>query len=160
MILASLVAIAAGVVAARGMQSTDLGPQGTPSLIAHPDHVQLGLSVARPQLTLVNPREHDAKALGEGKVLFVSYNCADCHGSEGSGGTGPSLQDGRSHFGSSVGDVYESIEEGRPDGMPAWGGRIPESQVWALVSYVRSLEAGKDVSTENFEGAEIRRGGH
>ncbi len=133
----------------------------SPSLIAHPEHVQLGLLVARPQLTLVNPREHDPKAASaEGKALFISYNCADCHGSEGSGGTGPSLQDGRWHFGGAVGEVYESIEEGRPDGMPVWGGRIPESQVWALVAYVRTLAAGKDVSTENFEGKTIQRGGH
>jgi cytochrome c oxidase cbb3-type subunit III len=139
------------------------GPTGgmnPPSLIVHPENIQLGLPTSRPQVTLVNPREHDPRALNEGKELFVSYNCADCHGSEGSGDVGPSLQDDRWHFGGTVGDVYESIEEGRPDGMPAWGGRIPESQVWALVTYVRTLSAGKDVSTENFEGATVQRGGH
>jgi mono/diheme cytochrome c family protein len=161
--------VVAGVSAASAMRPRDWArPHGTdqgaaqvsPSLIAHPEHVQLGLPVVRRQLTLVNPREHDPRAVEEGKALFVSYNCADCHGSDGSGGTGPSLEDGRWHFGSTVGDVYESIEEGRPDGMPAWGGHIPESQVWALVGYVRTLAAGKDVSTENFEGTTVQRGGH
>jgi len=23
--------------------------------------------------------------------------------------------------------------------MPAWGGRIPEDQIWQLISYIRSL---------------------
>ncbi len=161
MLLAGLGVVVAGVGAARAMQGGGQGATpSSPSLIAHPEHVQLGLLVARAQQSLVNPREHDPKALAEGKALFVSYNCADCHGAEGSGGTGPSLQDGQWHFGGAVGEVYESIEEGRPDGMPAWGGRIPESQVWALVAYVRTLAAGKDVSTENFEGATIQRGGH
>jgi cytochrome c oxidase cbb3-type subunit 3 len=131
-----------------------------PTLIAHPEHIQLGLPNGRPQATLANPRAHDPRALNEGKNLFVAYNCADCHGDEGSGGTGPSLADDRWHFGGTVGEVYQSIEEGRPDGMPAWGGRIPESQIWALVTYVRTLAAGKDVSTENFEGATVQRGGH
>src|SRR5579862_992872 len=126
---ALLVAVGGGVVwALQG--GTPPGPP--PALIAHPEHVQLGLANTRPQLTVTNPREHDPHALDEGKALFVSYNCADCHGSEGSGAMGPSLQDGRWHFGGSAGEVYESIEQGRPDGMPAWGGRISESQVWAL----------------------------
>jgi cytochrome c oxidase cbb3-type subunit III len=129
-------------------------------LVQHPEHIQLGLPTTRQQLTIANPREHDRRAVEEGKALFVSYNCADCHGSEGSGNASPSLQDNRWHFGGTAGEVYESIEQGRPDGMPAWGGRISESQIWALVAYVRSLSAGKDVSTENFEGAAIARGGH
>jgi cytochrome c oxidase cbb3-type subunit 3 len=162
----SIVRSAAGSVACGSLacpQQSDqqaAAPGQPTTLIAHPEHVQLGLSITRPQATLINPREHDPKALEEGKVLFVSYNCADCHGSDGSGNVAPSFQDGRWHFGGTVGDVYESIEEGRPDGMPAWGGRISESQIWALVAYVRTLSAGKDVSTENFEGATVQRGGH
>jgi len=56
--------------------------------------------------------------------------------------------------------VYESIYQGRPDGMPSWGGRISEEQIWALVAYVRSLSAGKEVSTENFTGKTVERSGH
>jgi len=29
--------------------------------------------------------------------------------------------------------------QGRPNGMPAFGGRIPDDQLWQLVAYVRSL---------------------
>lgn len=141
-------------------QAGAASPSTTPALIAHPENIQPGLADQRPQLVLANPRAHDPRAREEGEALFVSYNCADCHGSDGAGDVAPSFQDGRWHFGGTAGEVYESIEEGRPDGMPAWGGRIPESQIWALVTYVQSLSAGKDVSTENFEGATVQRGGH
>lgn len=162
----AVVAMAAGAGWALGSPGALLRQAGgthaapPPALVNHPENVQLGLANTRRQLTLTNPRASDPKALEEGKQLFISYNCADCHGSEGSGNVAPSFADGRWHFGGTVGDVYESIEEGRPDGMPAWGGRISESQVWALVTYVRTLSAGTDVSTENFEGATIQRGGH
>ena len=134
---------------------------GAPALVAHPGNIQAGLPAQHPLRVLSNPREHDPRAIEEGKQLFVSYNCADCHGGEGSGGMGPSLQDGRWHFGGSPGEVYESISEGRPDGMPSWGGRINDSQIWALVAYVRTLSSGKDVTTQTFEGAgTVERGGH
>lgn len=140
--------------------SKDVGASGASTVIAHPENIQPGLTSARPLTHLANPRERDSRALQEGKQLFVSYNCGDCHGAEGSGAVGPSLQDGRWHFGGSAGEVFESIAEGRPNGMPAWGGRISDAQIWALVTYVRTLSAGKNVTTENFEGATVPRSGH
>jgi cytochrome c oxidase cbb3-type subunit 3 len=159
---------AAPVAPARAMASDEpsqsqqaTAPTLAPALIAHPGNIQAGLPAQHPLRVVTNPREHDPRAIEEGKQLFVSYNCADCHGGEGSGGMGPSLQDGRWHFGGSAGEVYESISEGRPDGMPSWGGRIDDSQIWALVAYVRTLSSGKDVTTQIFEGAgTVERGGH
>jgi mono/diheme cytochrome c family protein len=90
----------------------------------------------------------------------MSYNCVDCHGMDGSGAMGPSLADGRWHFGGSPAEVFESIYQGRPEGMPAWGGRISNEDIWRLVTYVRSLQVGKDVSTENFSGKAQQRMGH
>lgn len=151
--------------------STDRGGQnaapaqspqsGLSALVAHPGNIQAGLPAQHQLRVLANPREHDPRAAEEGKQLFISYNCGDCHGGGGSGGMGPSLQDGRWHFGGSAGEVYESISEGRPDGMPSWGGRISDSQIWALVAYVRTLSSGKDVTTETFDGVgTVSRGGH
>jgi cytochrome c oxidase cbb3-type subunit 3 len=108
----------------------------------------------------VNPYEGNPQRIAEGGKLFVAYNCLDCHGADGSGAMGPSLQDGRWHFGGTPGDVFQSIYEGRPDGMPAWGGRIPDDQIWRLVAYVRTLSAGHAVATENFTGKTIARTGH
>ena len=129
--------------------------------VEHPEHIQLGLAQQGGRwATLTNPYEGNAARIAEGAKLFISYNCMDCHGADGSGAMGPSFQDGRWHFGGSSGSVFQSIYEGRPDGMPSWGGRIADEQIWRLVAYVRSLSKGHDVATENFTGKTIARSGH
>ena len=133
---------------------------GQPTFIQHPEHIQPGISLRGGFATLTNPFQGDRAKIKEGGDLFVSYNCMDCHGADGSGAMGPSLADGRFHFGDTPGEVFQSIYEGRPDGMPAWGGRIPDDQIWRLVAYVQSLGANKDVSTENFTGKTIQKMGH
>ena len=72
----------------------------------------------------------------------------------------PSFQDNRWHFGGSPDEVFRSIAEGRPGGMPAWGAIIPGPQMIALAAYVRSLGEGRDLSTENFTGTTVERSGH
>jgi len=128
-------------------------------LIEHPENLPAGFPLQIKPLPIRNPYEGDKKAIASGAQLFVGYNCLDCHGADGSGAMGPSFQDGRWHFGGSPGDVFESIYQGRPDGMPAWGGRISNEQIWMLTAYVRSLSS-KDLSTENFSGKTIERTGH
>lgn len=128
-------------------------------LIAHDEILPVGFPSSVKPLLLKNPYEGDKAAISTGGKLFVAYNCLDCHGADGSGAMGPSFQDGRWHFGGGPGAVFESIYQGRPDGMPAWGGRITNDQIWMLTAYVRSL-ASKDLSTENFTGKTIERTGH
>jgi mono/diheme cytochrome c family protein len=127
--------------------------------IEHPENLPAGFPSSIKPLLVTNPYEGDASAISVGGQLFVGYNCMDCHGAEGSGAMGPSFQDGRWHFGGSPGEVFESIYQGRPDGMPAWGGRISNEQIWMLTAYVRSLSS-KDLSTENFTGKTVERSGH
>ncbi|MDQ6829520.1 MAG: c-type cytochrome [Gemmatimonadota bacterium] len=131
-----------------------------PQMVRHPDHVQPFATPQTVGAVLANPLEGDANAVKAGGVLFVSYNCMDCHGADGAGAMGPSLADGRWHFGGTPGEIFESIYEGRPDGMPAWGGKISDTDIWRLVTYLRSLEIGKNPSTENFTGKEVERTGH
>lgn len=131
-----------------------------PGFIQHPENIQPGISAHGGFAQLTNPFKGNAGKVKEGADLFVSYNCMDCHGADGSGAMGPSLADNRWHFGGSDGEVFQSIYEGRPEGMPAWGGRIPDDQIWRLVAYVQSLGAGRDVSTENFTGKTIQKMGH
>lgn len=127
--------------------------------VGHDENLPVGFPSSARALSLTNPYEGDKRALGVGGQLFVAYNCIDCHGADGSGAVGPSFADGRWHFGGSPGEVFESIYQGRPDGMPQWGGRISNDQIWMLTAYVRSL-ASKDLSTENFSGQTIERTGH
>ena len=127
--------------------------------VEHPDNIQPGLSSQRRLAQLKNPYAGNTARISEGAKLFVSYNCVDCHGADGSGAIGPTFQDGRMHFGGTSGEIFESIYEGRPDGMPSWGGRIGDDQIWRLVAYVESLSKGASVSTENFTGKTVDRGG-
>jgi cytochrome c oxidase cbb3-type subunit 3 len=47
--------------------------------------------------------------------------------------------DDRWIYGARPSNIYETIVEGRPNGMPAFRGKIPDQQVWMLVAYVRSM---------------------
>lgn len=128
-------------------------------LIAHEENLAVGFPSSGKPLQLTNPYEGNTRAIAIGAQLFVSYNCVDCHGAEGSGAVGPSFQDGRWRFGGSAGAIFESIYQGRPEGMPAWGGRISTDQIWMLTVYLQSLPI-KNVTTENFTGRTVERTGH
>lgn len=83
--------------------------------------------------------EENAHALSEGKRWFTAFNCVGCHGYGGGGGMGPALMDEVWIYGSGTGEIFASILGGRPNGMPAFGGRVPAEQAWQLAAYVRSL---------------------
>jgi cytochrome c oxidase cbb3-type subunit 3 len=82
--------------------------------------------------------EQNAFAVNQGKRLYRWYNCSGCH-AQGGGGMGVPLTDDKWIYGSAPADIFRTIEQGRPNGMPSFGGRIPEDQVWQLVAYVRSM---------------------
>ena len=145
--------------AANGGQAHAQGTADTLRFVAHEEYIAVGLPSRARALSLRNAFEGNREAIATGARIFVAYNCVDCHGADGSGAMGPSFQDGRWRFGGSASEVFESIYQGRPEGMPAWGGRISEEQIWMLVAYVRSLTVG-DLTTENFSGAEQERMGH
>jgi cytochrome c oxidase cbb3-type subunit 3 len=88
-----------------------------------------------------NPYAHDLYALAEGRKLFNWYNCSGCHGGHGGGGMGPSLRDSSWIYGDSDAQVFNSIAEGRGKGMPAWGLKVPNQQIWELAAYVKSLRS-------------------
>jgi cytochrome c oxidase cbb3-type subunit 3 len=52
---------------------------------------------------------------------------------------GPALMDAKWLYGSDPAQIFTTIMDGRPNGMPAFRGRIPEEQAWQLVAYVRSM---------------------
>ena len=88
---------------------------------------------------LVNPYVGQVAAERDGRRLFLAYNCVGCHGGRAGGGMGPSLRDSSWAYGESDADLYATIVEGRPAGMPTWGGRIPPDQIWKLITYIRTL---------------------
>ncbi len=78
-------------------------------------------------------------AVSQGHMLYVQFNCAGCHAPGGGGGIGPPLVDDHWIYGSEPENIFETIVKGRPNGMPAYRGRIANAQTWQLVAYVRSL---------------------
>ncbi len=52
---------------------------------------------------------------------------------------GPALNDDYWRYGGTPVEIYKSIYEGRPKGMPAWGVALPADRIWVLTSYVISL---------------------
>jgi cytochrome c oxidase cbb3-type subunit 3 len=86
-----------------------------------------------------NRYEENAYAVSQGQTWFKAYNCSGCHGGGGGGGMGPPLMDNKWRYGAEPENVFQSISQGRPNGMPAFGEHVPEDQIWQLVAYVRSL---------------------
>lgn len=97
----------------------------------------------------------DRDALESGRRLYQWFNCAGCHGAIGGGAIGPPLADTDWIYGATSTHVYRSIYEGRPEGMPAFGGRIPDDELWKLVAFVHSLGSGtptaEQASTPRFD---------
>jgi cytochrome c oxidase cbb3-type subunit 3 len=82
--------------------------------------------------------ENNAYNLSEGKRLYQWFNCVGCH-AHGGGDSGPPLMDNQWRYGGEIEQIYATIQQGRPNGMPAFGGKIPDQQIWQLAGYVRSM---------------------
>jgi len=99
----------------------------------------------RPSVPVRNPYEGNAYAITEGQRLYYWYNCAGCH-FRGGGGIGPPLMAENWRYGKEPRDIYVSIVDGRPNGMPSWRGKIPEYQVWQIVTFVEALTANRGIA--------------
>src|SRR5262245_33631213 len=99
---------------------------------------ELQPGAATPSPTVKSPYQDSAYAIAEGERLYQWFKCVGCH-FHGGGGIGPPWMDDQWIYGSAPENIFASITEGRPNGMPAFGGKIPPSQVWQLTAYVRSL---------------------
>jgi mono/diheme cytochrome c family protein len=86
-----------------------------------------------------NPYAGRTDAVVTGRQLFTGMNCSGCHSGYAGGGMGPNLRDSVWIYGSTDADLYATIAEGRPNGMPAWGERLPKQQIWQIIAYLRTL---------------------
>ena len=120
-------------------------PEAALTNTIHMSPIQPGMQ--RPAVQTRNDYESNAYAVAQGQQLFRAYNCNGCH-SNGGGGMGPPLMDGKWIYGSDPVNIVATILEGRPNGMPSFRTKIPEQQVWGLAAYVRSMSGlvAKDVA--------------
>jgi cytochrome c oxidase cbb3-type subunit 3 len=82
--------------------------------------------------------DNNAPAIAEGQFLYTRMNCVGCH-AHGGGGMGPALMDDKWRYGGRIDQIAATIAEGRPNGMPAWRGKLTDDQIWKLAAYVRTL---------------------
>jgi cytochrome c oxidase cbb3-type subunit 3 len=68
----------------------------------------------------------------------------------------PSLRDLDWIYGSSDAQIFNSIAEGRAHGMPAWGTKVPQKQIWELVAYIESLRTPMEPDPPHAENREVK----
>lgn len=86
----------------------------------------------------------DPATIEAGKALFTGkLGCYGCHGQAGGGGMGPSLADNQWIYGSDEAAIHETLVNGRPNGMPKFGGAATDEELWQVVAFVQSLSAAK-----------------
>lgn len=96
--------------------------------------------------TRTNPFEGDSLEARAGGKLFEQH-CAECHGPK-AGGTrhGPSLLRAEVQQ-ATPGTLFWILTNGEVRrGMPVWS-KLPEQERWQIVTYLRSMNAGRN-STE------------
>jgi cytochrome c oxidase cbb3-type subunit 3 len=104
-----------------------------------------------------NMYQESAYAVSEGQKLFYGYNCSGCH-AHGGGGIGPPLMDDVWIYGSEPSNIFATIIQGRPNGMPSFRNRVPEYQAWELAAYVRSMSGllPADVAPNRTDDMDVR----
>jgi cytochrome c oxidase cbb3-type subunit III len=114
----------------------------------------LQAGTATPLEITPNPYEANERAIAEGRRLYRWMNCAGCHGTYGGGGIGPPLADDDWIYGGESMHIYQSIMQGRPNGMPAYAGKLTVESGWQVAAYVRTLSADGRSSGEDAEDDE------
>jgi cytochrome c oxidase cbb3-type subunit 3 len=79
----------------------------------------------------------DSKAIDEGKSIYASH-CASCHKDDATGGFGPNLT-GNLKFGSTSDNIYESIANGRPKGMPPFLPQLGKDRIAKVIAFLETL---------------------
>lgn len=88
---------------------------------------------------MANPYRGQEDAVKAGRLLFLDH-CSQCHGNNGEGKkTKPPLRTPRIESQASEGDLHWFLINGNVRrGMPSWS-KLPDPQIWQLVSYLKSL---------------------
>ncbi len=108
------------------------------------------LTEAPAVIELTNPIPLTVDSVTAGRGVFVN-SCEQCHGASARGG-GPlayttqiapaDLLSGHllQH---TDGDVEYWVANGLPGGMPAWQGKLTQTQIWDVVDFLRAINTGQ-----------------
>jgi cytochrome c oxidase cbb3-type subunit 3 len=159
---AAVLGAAAAVLIASACERETRRFRDTAETTTHPDAVaSTSLTAGAPPSNPAggSPFATNAYGLAEGKRLYAAFNCSGCHATAGGGGIGPPLRDDVWIYGYAPSQIYSTIVQGRPNGMPSFAGKLPEQQIWQLVAYIESLTAAvpRDVSTSRSDDLNAAR---
>jgi cytochrome c oxidase cbb3-type subunit 3 len=87
----------------------------------------------------------DMSLVEAGAVVFED-NCSSCHMEDGTGDRfqgAPNLTDAIWLFGEDKDTITEIVSEGPYGVMPAWSGKLTDSQINAVSAYVHQLGGGE-----------------
>jgi cytochrome c551 len=70
---------------------------------------------------------------GEGRRVYLRYNCYGCHGMRAGGGMGPNIVRAES------GDLREAVMEGEDGGMPSFRALLTSTDISNLSAYLSSI---------------------
>ena len=93
----------------------------------------------------ISGQDHDAGLAEAGAVVFAD-NCAACHGEDGTGDReqgAPNLTDAIWLYGGDPATLTETVTKARFGVMPAWAGRLSESDIRAVTAYVHGQGGGE-----------------
>ena len=95
---------------------------------------------AQTAVTTKGPAVLDAplNRIGEGRRLFLKYNCYSCHGMRAEGGMGPPIA------GKDIDEVRSAVMFGREGGMRSFADFLDEKDVRRLASYLKSIGTDKE----------------
>src|SRR5262245_30412969 len=88
--------------------------------------------------TTRNPLGASAAAIADGQRVY-DQTCQACHGPAGQGDRGPALHAGALPRTREDGDLFHTIREGVAGSQMPPFKNLSDTQVWQLVSYIRSL---------------------
>src|SRR5271168_3542461 len=136
------IALAAGLVVsannAWAQQDTAPSAGRGPNEVSVTSLFPNGATPPRPPDAIGARFEGNKLAIADGEQLFNQMNCTGCH-FNGGGGMGPALMSGHWRYGGRIEQIYKSIAQGRPNGMPSWQFVLQPQQIWELAAYVKSL---------------------
>jgi cytochrome c oxidase cbb3-type subunit 3 len=81
--------------------------------------------------------EKNVFQVSEGGRMFQWQGCDSCHTETAPGAA--RLTDRLWRYGGTTEEIYASIADGRPDGMPAYGPRIASDQIWQIAAFLHNL---------------------
>ncbi len=80
----------------------------------------------------------DLGPIGNGRRIFLAYNCSQCHGNNATGsGRAPDISGGVS-----LDQVYNAVTRGEPyGGMPAFGNYLSLTDIQNIWAYINNFPA-------------------